>query len=122
MNMPYKILLIEDEIDLVEVTKSRLENSGYEILTVPSGEAALDLMKYSLPDLIILDLLLLGMRGEEVCKKLKNDTRLKHIPVILFTASASDIAKLASEVGADDYLMKPFEPEDLLNKVKNFIG
>jgi len=62
------------------------------------------------------------MRGEEVCKKLKCDDMLKTIPVILFTASASDISKVAKEVGADDYIMKPFEPEDLLSKVKKFIG
>lgn len=120
--MTNKILLIEDELDLVSVTKSRLENSGYEVLTVPSGEAALDLLQNSPTDLILLDLLLLGMRGEEVCKKLKADANLKHIPVILFTASASDIPKVAKEVGADDYIMKPFEPEELLGKVKRFIG
>ena len=73
-------------------------------------------------DLILLDLLLLGIRGEEFCKKLKGDANLKHISVILFTASAGDIPKLAKEIGADDYIMKPFEPEELLEKVKKFIG
>ena len=120
--MTNKILLIEDELDLVEVTKMRLEESGYEVVTVPSGEAALDLMQNNPPDLILLDLLLLGMRGEEFCKKVKCNDRLKTIPVILFTASASDISKVAKEVGADDYIMKPFEPENLLSKVKKFIG
>lgn len=120
--MTNKILLIEDETDLANVTKSRLENSGYEVLTVPSGEAALDLLQNNPADLILLDLLLLGIRGEEVCKRLKGDAKLKHIPVILFTASASDIAKAAKEVGADDYIMKPFEPDELLGKIKKFIG
>jgi len=120
--MKKKILLIEDELDLVSVVRSRLENSGYEVLTVPSAEAALDLLQNSPVDLILLDLLLLGMRGEEFCKKVKSDAKLKHIPVILFTASASDVSKVAKEVGADDYIMKPFEPEDLLSKIKKFIG
>lgn len=120
--MAKKILLVEDELDLVDVTKKRLENSGYEVLTVPSGEEALDLLQNNPPDLILLDLLLRGMRGEEVCKQLKGNPKLKHIPVILFTASASDIAKVAKEIGADDYIMKPFEPEELLGKIKKFIG
>ncbi|MFA4889352.1 MAG: response regulator, partial [Candidatus Omnitrophota bacterium] len=75
-----------------------------------------------IPDLILLDLLLPGIQGEEICKKLKCDDRLKTIPVILFTASASDVSKVAKEVGADDYIMKPFEPEELLGKLKKFIG
>ena len=119
--MTSKILLIEDELDLVEVTKMRLEKSGYEVISVLSCEEALVLLQKDMPDLILLDLLLPGMRGEEVCKKLKCDNRLKHIPIILFTASASDIGKLAKEIGADDYIMKPFEPEELLGKVKKFI-
>ena len=120
--MTNKILLIEDELDLVEVTKMRLEKSGYEVIAVPSGEAALDLIQNDPPGLILLDLLLPGMQGEEICKKLKCDDRLKTIPVVLFTASASDIPKVAREVGADDYIMKPFESEELLGKVKKFIG
>jgi len=120
--MTNKILLIEDELDLVEVTKMRLEKSGYEVVTVPSGEAALGLVQNNPPNLILLDLLLTGMRGEDFCKKLKGDANLKHIPIILFTASASDLPKIVKEVGADDYITKPFEPEDLLSKVKKFIG
>jgi len=120
--MTNKILLIEDELDLVEVTKMRLKKSGYEVLSATSGEEALALLQKDIPDLILLDLLLPGMQGEEVCKKLKADANLKHIPVILFTASASDISKVAKEVGAADYIMKPSEPEDLLSKIKKFIG
>ena len=120
--MTNKILLIEDELDLVEVIKMRLENSGYEVIGVLSGEEAFTYLQKDIPDLILLDLLLPGMRGEEICKKLKCDDRLKTIPVILCTASASDIPKVVKEVGADDYAMKPYVPEDLLIKVKKFIG
>lgn len=120
--MTNKILLIEDELDLVEVTKMRLEKSGYEVINALSGEEAFTFLQKDIPDLILLDLLLPGIRGEEICKKLKCDDRLKTIPVILFTASASDVEKLTKEICADDYIMKPFEPEDLLSKVKKFIG
>lgn len=120
--MTNKILLIEDELDLVEVTKMRLKNSGYEVITALSGEKAFTFLQKDIPDLILLDLLLPDMRGEEICKRLKCDDRLKTIPVILFTASASDVSKVAKDICADDYIMKPFEPEDLLSKVKKFIG
>ena len=120
--MTNKILLVEDELDLNDLTKMRLEKSGYEVVSAISGEEALTFLQKDIPDLILLDLLLPGIQGEEVCKKLKCDDKLKTIPVILFTASASDIPKVAKEVGADDYIMKPFEPEDLLSKIKKFIG
>lgn len=120
--MAGKILLVDDELDLVAVTKRRLESAGYEVLTVETGEDALACLQKDTPDLILLDLLLSKMQGEEVCKKIKCDANLKRISVILFTASASDIPKVAKEVGADDYIMKPFEPEELLGKIKKFIG
>ncbi len=120
--MTNKILLIEDELDLAEVTKIRLKNSGYEVISAVNSEEAFAFLQRDIPDLILLDLLLPGMQGEEVCKKLKCDDRLKTVPVILFTASASNIPKVAKEIGADDYIMKPFEPEDLLSKIKKFIG
>ena len=120
--MTNKILLIEDELDLVEVIKMRLENSGYEVISALSGEEAFTFLQKEIPNLILLDLLLPGMRGEEICKKLKCDNRFKTIPVILFTASASNIPKVVKEVCADDYITKPFEPEELLFKIKKFIG
>lgn len=120
--MANRILLIDDELDLAEVTKMRLKNSGYEVINASSAEEAFEFMKNNVPDLILLDLLLPGIQGEEVCKQLKSNDRLKKIPVILFTASASDIPKVTKEIAADDYVMKPFEPEELLNKIKRFIG
>ncbi len=120
--MTGKILLVDDELDLAEVTKMRLESSGYEVMAVASGEEAFTFLQKDIPDLILLDLLLPGVQGEEVCKKLKCDDRLKTIPVILLTASAGDIPKVAKEVGADDFIMKPYEPEELLDKIKKLLG
>ncbi|MCX5667288.1 MAG: response regulator [Candidatus Omnitrophica bacterium] len=120
--MTNKILLIEDELDLAEVTKMRLKNSGYEVISALNSEAAFTFLQKNIPDLILLDLLLPGMQGDEICKKLKRDDRLKRIPIILFTASASDIPKISKEVGADDYIMKPYESKELIAKIKKFIG
>ncbi len=73
------------------------------------------------PDLVLLDLLLPGMRGDEICKQMKADAHLKHVPVILFTATAQDVAGVAREIGADDYILKPFDPEELMLKIKRCI-
>lgn len=116
-----KILLIEDESDLAAVTKVRLESAGYEVLVTGNAEDALGLLQKNTPDLILLDLLLPKMQGGEACKLLKSDNNLKHVPVILFTASVSDIPKIAKEVGADDYILKPYEPKELLAKIKSLL-
>lgn len=120
--MGKKILIIEDEADMAQVVDTRMKKSGYEINVVESGEEAFEFLKNSTPDLILLDLLLPQMQGQEVCKKLKNDHKLRQIPVILFTASASDIPKIAKEIGADDYILKPYNPGELLSKVRKLTG
>ena len=109
--MAKKILIVDDELDMLAVTKARIESAGYEVLTAESGEKALDWLAKDTPDLILLDLLLPKMQGQEVCKRIKCDDSLKRIPVVLFTASSSDVVKIAKESGADDYIMKPFEPD-----------
>lgn len=120
--MPKRILLVDDELDMVAVTKVRLESAGYEVITLEAAEEALVWLKRNTPDLILLDLLLQKMQGEELCKLLKADEKFKKLPVILFTASASDIPKLAKEVSADDYIMKPYDPGELLRKIKALLN
>lgn len=117
-----KILLVDDEPDLVEVVTFRLKSAGYDVITALDGKTAFDIINDTRPDLILLDLLLPVISGDEVCRKIKSDDRLKDIPVILFTASAILVPERAEKLGADDYLIKPFEPEDLLGKIKKFIG
>jgi DNA-binding response OmpR family regulator len=121
-NMSKKILIVDDEPDILAVTVTRLETSGYEVLMAKDGEEALKLLKKSKPDLILLDLLLPKMQGDELCKKLKSDVKFKHMPIILFTASIIRVPAKVEEMGADDYILKPFEPEELLFKIKKFIG
>ncbi len=120
--MAKKILVIDDEPDILKLAIIRLEASGYEVLMAEDSEEALEKLKTTVPDLILLDLLLPKMQGDVLCKKIKSDPELKHIPIIIFTASAIRVPAKVGEMGADDYIVKPFEPDNLLFKIKKFIG
>jgi DNA-binding response OmpR family regulator len=122
--MAKKILVVDDEPDMLDLTTIRLKKIGYEIIEAVDAEEAMDIIEKTLPDLILLDLLLPKMQGDEFCKKLKSDNKFKNIPIILFTASAirTSLPEKIKEMGADDCIMKPFEPAELLGKVKKFIG
>ncbi len=118
-----KVLVVDDEPDILKVISFRLKKSGYEVLTAGDGKAALDLIAVNKPDLILLDLRMPVLSGEEVCAMLKASDELKTIPVILLTASSGGkIADKAKELRADDCMIKPFEAEILLEKVRKIIG
>ncbi|MDP3790491.1 MAG: response regulator [Candidatus Omnitrophota bacterium] len=119
--MAKKILIVEDEPDLLTLAQERLKAAGYDILSTTSSEETLKLLKTEMPDLILLDLLLPEMQGDVLCKKLKSDPHFKHIPIIIFTASIIRVPERIKEMGADDYILKPFEPADLLEKIRMFI-
>ncbi len=119
--MGKKILIVDDELDILKLTAFRLAKFGYEILTAIDGQDALDLLKKEIPDFIFLDLYLPVISGYDVCKRIKADEKLKNIPVVLFTATSIHVAEEAKEVGADDYIIKPFEPEALIEKIKKFL-
>lgn len=117
-----RILLVDDEKDLVETVQFRLEANGYEVISAGDGQEGFNKARSEKPDLIILDLMLPKMDGYKVCGLLKKDTRYATIPVILFTARAqSEDLKMGEEVGADAYITKPFEPQMLLGKVKELL-
>ena len=116
------ILIVDDEPDVSLLLKIRIEHAGYSTMVAGSAEEALALIKKNIPDLILLDLLLPKMRGEEACRILKLDGGLKNIPVIILSASAACIVEKVKEACADDYILKPFEPGELLFKIKKFIG
>jgi DNA-binding response OmpR family regulator len=117
-----RILLVDDEVDLVEVVKLRLETVGYEIIPAYDGQEALDKARSEKPDLIILDLMLPKMDGYKVCGLLKKDPRYSGIPIIMFTARAQeDDEALGREMGADAYITKPFEPQALIAKIKELL-
>jgi len=116
------ILVIDDEEDIRELLKFNLENEGYSVSSVATGEEALDSVRKLFPDLIILDLMLPGIDGLEVCKKIKSDEQLQHIPVLMLTAKSEETDEVIGlELGADDYLTKPFSPRILLARLKSLI-
>lgn len=117
--MGKKILVIEDEEDIVELIRYNLEKEGFTIYSADNGEDGLAKLKNLKPSLVILDLMLPGIDGLEVAKKIKKDDNLAHIPVVMLTAKTaeSDIV-VGLELGADDYITKPFSPKVLLSRVK----
>lgn len=117
-----KILIVDDESQLVDMVKMRLEASDYEVITAYDGKEGLDKARGERPDLIILDLMLPKMNGYEVCQLLKFDQKYKDIPIILFTARTQEgDKKTGFEVGADAYITKPFESQVLLGKIRELL-
>ncbi len=114
-----KILVIEDEADILEVIQYNLEREGNKVIACRNGEQGLSRIRTDNPDLVILDLMLPGMDGVEVCRQVKSDPVTRAIPVIMVTAKAeeSDIV-LGLGIGADDYIAKPFSPRELIARVK----
>jgi two-component system alkaline phosphatase synthesis response regulator PhoP len=118
-----KILVVDDEVYLLQILDFSLGAEGYEVVTAEDGEQALQKAKSEQPDLIVLDIMMPKVDGYEACRKLKQDPSMKDVPVILLTAKGRDIdRKLGLEVGADDYITKPFSPNKLLEKIGSFLG
>lgn len=117
-----RILLVDDEHELVEMVKLRLESYGYEVIPAYDGQDGLEKARNEKPDLIILDIMLPKIDGYKVCRMLKFDEKYKNIPIIMFSARAQDRDKETGEqVGADAYIVKPFEPEALKTKIDQFL-
>ena len=114
-----KILLVDDEEDILNLMKYNLEKDGFKVDCALSGEAALRIARENSPDLILLDLMLPGMDGLDVCRILKNDSSTKKTPVIMVTAKGEDSDIITGlELGAEDYITKPFSPKVLTARVK----
>ena len=117
--MKEKILIVDDEKDIVKMLDYNLKKEGFRTLSAHDGEDALDLASRERPDLIVLDLMLPGMDGLEVCKALKKESKLASIPVIMLTAKKQETDKVVGlELGADDYVTKPFSPRELIARIK----
>ncbi|MBN2797094.1 MAG: response regulator transcription factor [Clostridia bacterium] len=114
-----KILIIEDDDHIVELLKFNVENNGYEVSVAMDGHDGLNKAINELPDLILLDLMLPGIDGIDICNKLKNKDRTKDIPIIMLTAKGHETDKiLGLEIGADDYITKPFSVRELMTRIK----
>lgn len=112
---PAKILLVDDEVKIVEVVKSYLEKNGYKVFETYSGSKAMELFERVNPNLVILDLMLPDMSGEDICRSIRKKSR---VPIIMLTAKVEEESILNGlEIGADDYVTKPFSPRQLVARV-----
>jgi two-component system phosphate regulon response regulator PhoB len=110
-----RILVVEDEADIRDVIAFNLRQAGHQVLTAGRGSEALEALDAHKPGLVILDLMLPDMAGTEICKTIKHDPRTKHIPVVMLTARGEEIDRVVGfEVGADDYVVKPFSMRELM--------
>ncbi len=116
------ILVVDDEQDILELLRYNLTAQGYDVLTAETGEKALETARKKNPSLIVLDLMLPGIDGLEVCKTLKSNHKCAHIPIVMLTAKGeeSDIV-VGLELGADDYVTKPFSPKVLTARIRRLL-
>jgi len=120
---PKKILIVDDEVDLVETVRFPLEMEGFNVLVSYNGEDALSQARKERPDLILLDLMLPKLDGYKVCRLLKFDERYKNIPILMLTAKTQEKDKaLGMETGANEYITKPFDIDKLVEKVKGYLS
>jgi phosphate regulon transcriptional regulator PhoB len=117
--MAATVLVVDDEKDLVDLVKYHLEKEGLKCLEARDGETALQVAKERIPDLVVLDLMLPGLDGLEICRKLRKDPKTSSIAIIMLTAKAEEVDRIVGlEMGADDYMVKPFSPRELVARVK----
>ena len=113
------ILVVEDDVDILQLVVHNLKLADFHVLTAQDGYQALSLAKKHLPQLVILDLMLPGLDGFEVCKELKRSPTTKNIPVLMLTARGEEVDRIVGlELGADDYVVKPFSPRELVLRVR----
>ncbi len=116
------ILVVDDEEDIVELVELNLLREGYKALTCGTGEQALEIARSKIPNLIILDLMLPGIDGLEVCKRLRSDPKTERIPIIILSAKGEEADIVTGlELGADDYVTKPFSGKVLVARVRRVL-
>ncbi len=119
MDAPKHILIVDDEADLVELVSYNLKKEGFTLDSASGGETALSKMRKDKYDLVILDLMLPGIQGIELCRILRNDPKTAGLPIIMLTAKGEEVDRiLGLEMGADDYITKPFSPRELVARVR----
>jgi len=111
------VAIVDDEPHIVELARLNLENAGFRIVTASDGQRALEIIEESQPDLVVLDIMLPGMDGWEVCRRLRQGG--SNVPVIMLTARGHEVDRIVGiELGADDYVVKPFNPRELVARVR----
>ena len=120
--MKSRILLAEDEPDMLSLVATNLELAGFDAMTVTDGPSALAKARACAPALLLLDLMLPGMSGLDVCRALKADEKTADIPIIMMTAKAAEVDRITGfELGADDYITKPFSARELMLRIKSVL-
>jgi two-component system phosphate regulon response regulator PhoB len=120
--MPDTVLIVDDEPDVIDLLVYNLQKAGYRTATARDGATALQKARDEIPSLIVLDLMLPQMDGTEVCRHLKADPRTAHIPIIMLTAKAEEVDRVVGlELGADDYVTKPFSPREMALRVRGVL-
>lgn len=113
------VLIADDDTDIRDLVQFKLEQAGFEVTAVDNGLAALSAARRDPPDLVVLDVMMPGMSGIDVCQELRRDQHTAGLPIILLTARAQEgDVEIGFGVGADDYIVKPFSPRELLNRVE----
>ncbi|MEW6418286.1 MAG: response regulator [Nitrospirota bacterium] len=119
MGVPAHIIIVDDEADLVELVSYNLRKEGFVVDSASDGESALSKLRKDKYDLLVLDLMLPGIQGIELCRILRNDPKTDSLPIIMLTAKGEEIDRIVGlEIGADDYVTKPFSPRELVARVK----
>jgi len=114
-----QILVVDDERDIVDLISYNLEQEGFDVVKAYDGQSALDFIRAKMPDLVILDLMLPGIRGLEVCRSVRQNRKTERLPIIMLTARSDDLDKiLGLEMGADDYVTKPFNVKELIARIR----
>ena len=117
------LLVIDDELGILDTLRILLKGEGYEVITALDGEQGLEKAREEKPDLVVLDIMMPKLDGYETCRMLKSDERTRNIPVILLSAKGRNIdQKVGFEVGADDYIVKPFSPRKLVERINTILG
>lgn len=119
MNKQKKVLIVDDEPHIVNLVKLSLDQSKYTVSGAYSAREALRIVEQSIPDVILVDIMMPGVNGYELCQALRENMRTKHTPIIILSAKGQMNDKLhAIDVGADDYITKPFDPMELERRIK----
>ena len=117
--MPVTVLLVEDERDIADLVRYHVEKAGMRFVHAADGGAALRLARAERPDVALLDLMLPGLDGLEVCRQLRGDATTRRLPIIMLTARGEEVDRVVGlELGADDYVVKPFSPRELLARIR----
>ncbi|HEX2483363.1 MAG TPA: response regulator [Methylomirabilota bacterium] len=117
--MPLTVLVVEDERDIADLVRYHVEKAGMRVVHTADGGTALRLARAELPDVVVLDLMLPGLDGLEVCRQLRREAATRRLPIIMLTARGEEVDRVVGlELGADDYVVKPFSPRELIARIR----